>query len=122
MVNRYDRLMIIATGSNTTTDAHSSEPIFGYVEKVVLQTKSIANGSAWILVSGTNEVLLNVNTISSGNITSTYYPRTIAHDTAGAVTVGSVWTRASVLGPVIVGGSALGTVGSVTASIYWARP
>jgi hypothetical protein len=122
MVNRYDLITITATGSNTTADAHSNQPVSGYIEKIVLNTQSIANGSAWVLVSGTNEVILNVNTLSSGNITATHYPRTITHDTAGAVTVGSVWTRPSVLGPLVIGGSALGTAGSVTAHIYWARP
>lgn len=119
----YSLITITATGSNTAANAYSSEPVFGYIEKIVLTTLSLVNGSAWVLVSGTNEPILAKNALSSGNTTSVFYPRTITQDTAGAVTVGSVWTRPSVLGPVYVGGSGLGIPnGSVTAQIYWARP
>lgn len=122
MVNRYDLVTLSATGSNTTTDVYSTQPIFGYIEKIVLNTQSVVNGSVWVLASGTNELLFKKLSLVSGNITNTYYPRTMTCDTAGTITVGSIWTRPSVLGPVYIGGSALGPVGSVTASIYWSRP
>jgi len=115
-----NQLTIVATGSNTAQSVYSSQGIAGHIEKVVLTTNVIANGSAWILVSGTNEVLLQIVPLPSGLNTATYYPRILTQDTQ--VTNQSVYARASILGPLYLGGSGLGATGSITAQILWTKP
>jgi hypothetical protein len=113
-------IRIVSTGSNTALDTYSSQVFSGHIEKVVLTTQSVVNGSAWLLVSGTNEAILQINSIASGLNTAIYYPRILTQDTQ--VSNQSIYARASVMGPLYLGGSGLGATGSITAQILWSKP
>lgn len=85
---------------------HTTHPINGEILRVVF-TNAQSPGSLWIAESGTNIELFRLNAVTSGTVSTQYYPSVVQRATAGTVAVGSPVTNHVIDNNIYLAGSGL---------------